>query len=123
MGYYITVRDVHFKIKKHNFEKALEAIKELPPHGWVDSRYTEADTLEEAMTCWRWEAGYNAEGDIDYLLFIGEKLGNDEMFFTALAPYVEPDSYIEMDGEENALWRWCFDGQGMEEQFAEIRWV
>jgi hypothetical protein len=48
------------------------------------------------------------------LRFTGQKLGDDNILFAALAPYVEADSYITMVGESedgDEFWRWVFDGQ------------
>jgi hypothetical protein len=123
MGYYITVREMIFQIKEENFAPALEAIKELEGHGWVDSKYKTTVSLREAMIAWRWDPAIDDDtGDINYLYFEGEKLGDDERFFDALAPFVEEGSYIEVSGEESALWRWCFDGKKMTEKFANISW-
>lgn len=121
MGYYITVRDMDFRIKKENFAPALEAIKKLEPHGWVDE-YKTAETLEEAMKAWRWEPAIDKNGEIDYLYFEGEKLGDDERFMEAIAPFVEHDSFIEVSGEEMALWRWSFRDGVMKELNANITW-
>ena len=40
--------------------------------------------------------------------FYGEKLGDDEIFLSALAPYVEDGSYLEFEGEDGYSWRWSF---------------
>ena len=122
MGYYITLRDMDFGIKKENFDAALKAIKKLKPHGWVDPSYKDAETLVEAMTCWRWEPALNDDGDIHYLYFEGEKLGDDERFFEAIAPYVIDGCYLEISGEELALWRWVFKDGKMKEVNAKIIW-
>lgn len=34
----------------------------------------------------------------------------------------EPGSYIEMRGEDGALWRWVFDGKTCKEITAKITW-
>jgi hypothetical protein len=123
MGYYITVRGMDFTLKEKNFDKALEAIKELEPHGWCRGNARTAQSLWEAMSCWRWTPEVNPKtGDIDYLYFDGEKLGDDEEFFNKIAPFVEEDSYIEISGEEGAIWRWCFKNGTIKEQSANISW-
>lgn len=114
MGYCMSQRDCKFYVV--NEKAALAAIKGLagketmgPGHfSWVDTReFMMADTLEEAMSAWRWET----ESYWKYILFDGEKLGDDLLLFDAIAPYVEAGSYIEMQGEDGAIWRWIFDGK------------
>lgn len=123
MGYCIEQRDCKFYVVDE--EAALAAIKELagketmgPGHfSWVDTReFMAADTFEEAMDAWRWETNLYQK----YILFNGEKLGDDKLLFDAIAPYVEAGSYIEMQGEDGAIWRWIFDGKTCREVTAKI---
>jgi hypothetical protein len=92
MGYYMRQRSSKFYVVDE--EAALEAIKGLagketmgPEHfSWVDTReFLYADTFEEAMRAWRWET----DSDWKYILFTGEKLGDDNLLFDAIAPYIE----------------------------------
>jgi len=145
MGYYMTQRDAIFNIKAEDVEKALAAIKKLADpekmklsasgggtvngkpvihYSWVtNNEFLEANTLQDAIIAWRWNIGLDREtGDVCEIFFEGEKLGDDEALFKALAPYVEDGSYIEMSGEEGALWRWEFNNGEVEEKFATVRW-
>lgn len=143
MGYYMNQRDAYFVIKKENFDKALAAVKALgtkakldsgggcwrggdkveSSYSWVTTQgFMEAKTLKQAIEAWRWNPEIDDNGDICHIYFSGEKLGDDAVLFEALAPYVETDSYIEMAGEESAIWRWCFDDGDFEEKFATISW-
>lgn len=122
MGYNMSQEGGRFTIKAANKTKAFRAIKALTGmYAWVDEGpYA---TLKAACEAWRWELHENADtGDIDGISFTGEKLGDDEVLFNALAPYVERGSYIEMSGEEAALWRWTFNGKEMKEVYAEVSW-
>ena len=135
MGYCMTQRDSNFAIKAEDKEKALEAIKELAGKetihdgsgkhfSWVETeRFVNASTLKEAMDEWRWEIGEDEEGNVLDIYFSGEKLGNDEILFNAIAPYVKEGSYIEMSGEDGSLWRWSFDGKSCVEKGAQISWI
>lgn len=123
MGYCMEQRSSKFYVLDE--EAALEAIKGLavketmgPGHfSWVDTReFMMADTFEEAMSAWRWKT----ESDWKYILFEGEKLGDDKLLFDTIAPYVEAGSYIEMDGEDGEIWRWIFDGKTCREVTAKI---
>lgn len=123
MGYCMKQRSSKFYVLDE--EAALEAIKRLagketikPGHfSWVDTwEFITADTFEEAMDAWRWkvESSYKA------IFFEGEKLGDDLLLFSTIAPYVEAGSYIEMQGEDGAIWRWIFDGKTCREVTAKI---
>lgn len=140
MGYCMEQRDVNFFIAKKNHEKALAAIKALDKnvdeqgggsisyggnikrnYAWVTTEeYLNAKTLEEAIEAWRWEVILDKEGNIGGLSFYREKLGDDEILFNAIAPYVKKGSFIEMIGEDGTIWRWQFDGKKMKEITARI---
>lgn len=139
MGYYINQRAGQFCIKKKNFAAALAAIKALALntkamgggsstgekwYSWVNTaEFVNAKTLDEALGAWRWGPGFDKKtGDLTSLSFDGEKLGDDEILLDAIAPYVEPESFIEIEGEDGALWRWKFDGKTMTQVNAEISW-
>jgi len=140
MGYCMKMRDINFFIAKKNHEKALAAIKALKEmedkmgggsisydgnvkrsYAWVTTEdYANAKTLEEAMNAWRWEATLDKDGNIASLYFTGEKLGDDEILFNAIAPYVKKGSFIDLEGEDGTIWRWKFDGKKMKEVTARI---
>ena len=141
MGYYMSNREADFKIKSENIPGALEAMRKLATQtnrgsggswsskgktsssfAWVDTeKFANAKTLKDALHEWRWEVEFMAE-DIITIYFEGEKLGDDSILFDALAPFVEPGSYIEMSGEDNAIWRWSFDGKTCVEESPYIDW-
>lgn len=129
MGYCINQRDCNFTIKADNVSKALDAIREFiaddanTRFAWVDMlSLRSARTFETAMKAWRWHAEWTLNGDVRGLFFRGEKLGNDIFLFQVIAPYVQPGSYIEMSGEDGALWRWYFDGIKVIEEEGTITW-
>lgn len=140
MGYCMHLQESDFRIEAAKAEEALRAIKSLDPdHGsggsynggrhiqsyfaWVDTHsFMGATDLGEAFGAWRW--GLNEGPDGSWILseFVGEKLGDDNKLFDAVAPYVTPGSYIEMLGEDGSRWRWVFDGQTCEERSAKVIW-
>ena len=133
MGYCIDQLGARFRIERKNFGKALLAIKALAGSetitdsggrhfSWVNNEeYLGAKTLAEAIDAWRWEAEVDGdEGDIIDIRFRGEKYGDDDAFFKAIAPFVEKGSFIEMQGEEGARWRWFFDGYTVHEQEGRV---
>ena len=140
MGYCMNMQDSSFHIPKNNFSDALAAIKGVmnisdKMHGasyeggketcrwysWVNTdAVLAAETLQEAMHVWRWKPYIGDSGDIEGISFYGEKSGQDEVFFGAIAPFVKSGSYICMHGEDGALWRWYFDGTLCLEQNGKV---
>lgn len=123
MGYYMQQEECVFKIKAENVPFALAAIKSIEGDhfSWVGD-FRPLDSFEKVMNEWRWDVYLDDKGNIVSIEFGGEKLGDDELLFTTIAPFVEPGSYIIMRGEEGALWKWKFDGKEMIETYARIVW-
>jgi len=119
MGYCIEQRDSKFFIDKKYFNEALVAVKSLVGK---DEDYLNANSLADIIGEWRWDVTIDTSGNIVDIEFIGEKLGDDKILFDVLAPFVKAESYIEMQGEDGALWRWVFDGKKCDEVYAEITW-
>lgn len=58
-----------------------------------------------------------------WLEFHGEKLRDSALeALRAIAPFVAAGSYVEMMGEDNAMWRWVFDGVTVHELRPTITW-
>jgi hypothetical protein len=120
-------RDSRFRMAAEKLPAALAAVQALAEQAtsfqWVDSNFAQASTVAEILEDWRWEGEFDPiTGDLTDIHFIGEKLGDEEILFQALAPFVDKGSFIEMQGEDGDLWRWTFDGQQMIEQVARITW-
>ena len=129
MGYYMDQTDSKFVMKKENFEKALQALKEVfvpenmtckdyiygkvyPHFSWVDTNVVlKAETIEEVLEEIRYEPEHDDEGNIVNVEFTGEKFGDEKIFFTALAPYIEKGSYVSFEGEDGREWTWLFNGE------------
>lgn len=133
MGYHITQHSSDFYLPKESAADALAAIKGLygggqetirdgsgPHYAWVSTQWVlAATTLTEAMAQWRYEL---TEGDGGYknITFTGEKAGDEDKLFAAIAPFVRAGSYVAFHGEDGAHWRWYFDGNTVREQVGEI---
>ena len=126
MGYCMEQRDSCFLVKNENVDKMLDAIKALSSKAdkygfaWVDMNFVAAENISEAMRCWRWSIDFDTNGNIDSIFFEGEKSGDDLIIFSAIAPYVEDGSYIEMQGEDDFRWRWVFKNGQCKEVAAKI---
>jgi hypothetical protein len=146
MGYCMEMRTANFTIKAENRSAALKAIKamadrpedmgggtyyggtrQVAHYSWMNGvDFHSFHTFPDAMDAWRWPVQEDATnddetfGDIIGIEFTGEKMGDDEKLFAAIAPFVEKGSYIEMQGEEGDIWRWVFDGEGVKEVMAKV---
>ena len=115
MGYYINHLGGKFQLKKEHFAAALEAIQVI-----VYRRQFE--TIHEAFEYFDWNPLNDQWGNINSLGFTGEKAGDEDRLFAAIAPFVEHGSYIECSGSDDALWQWRFVNGTMEIASAEIVW-
>jgi hypothetical protein len=138
MGYYIYQHETEFHIKKENFEKALAAIYKIaeeeiesakkskypdqnPQFGWTSCKtLLECKTLADALIEWGWEPICDDSGDISDIQFSGEKLGEEEVLFKTLAPFVEKDSFIVIEGSDSKWWKWLFDGKTLIEKPGKV---
>ena len=109
MGYCMHQRDGSFTIASADKAGALSALKNVggKEYAWVDHvGIKHAETLEQAITAWRWHATTDEAGNIDDLYFNGEKFGDDDIFLKILAQYAKNGSWIEMQGEDGERWMW-----------------
>jgi hypothetical protein len=134
MGYMMHLMDSEFRITKDQIPDALAAIKSLagketiagykdhPPHfSWViTEEFLNAKTLHDAFQAWNWSLDEEVEDDAVLFDFLGEKRGDEHIFFNAIAPYVKPGSFIQMVGEDGVIWRWYFDGHSASIQFGRV---
>jgi hypothetical protein len=121
-----------FRIPKARHAEALEAIKALAGQetiadgsgahfSWILTQsFVDARTLEEALQAWRWDPSLDEDGDIDGLLdFQGEKWGDDDVLWAALAPFVDDGGFIEVIVEFEAM-RWVFRGGKVQHVWGRI---
>jgi len=101
VGYCMSLMEQSFKMTAENEAQLREGAEKNPfLTKALDRFYSD------------WDPGYDDEGNIVELDFIEEKRADDHEFFHATAPYVEQGSYIQMRGEDGAMWRWVFkDGE------------
>lgn len=127
MGYCIEMIDSNFVIKKENFNVALEDLKKAfipenmtcydyingekyPRFRWVNTDVViNSKTLGEALSEIRYKPSYDEKGNIINVEFTGEKYGDEDIFFSSIAKYVEPKSYIKFVGEDDDEWTWLFN--------------
>jgi hypothetical protein len=147
MGYYMQNLDGKFLMKAENKAGALEAMKAMMepktleangrggsfgPNGKTETWYSwvttkevlAAKTVEEAIEQWGWETVTDEEsGDITEMYFPENKIGQEELMFQAIAPFVEKGSFFHMLGEDGSQWRWYFNGESLEDQYPKkVEW-
>lgn len=130
MGYCIRNIGGDFHIAASEKAAALAAAKRLmedhsQPRGggsWGSGRETshyswmnnypgneKIHSLEQMFEEWRYPLRTDAEGNVIGIRFDGEKIGQENLLFEVVAPYVRHNSFIEMVGEDGARWRWVFE--------------
>lgn len=117
MGYVMYTRGSSFSIQANDLEEALAAIQK--------ANLLDGDlplSFEEAMKRLGWEISFDSYGNVDEVWTSGKKLGDDSALFQAIAPLVLEDSYIEMRGEDDEIWRWYFCNKKCYEQDGTIVW-
>lgn len=105
MGYNMYLMDYSVHIKKEDFADALNAVKTAFSKDINVQAYLEFD---DVMSEFYYSPEYDENGDICGLRFDGEKLQNDDILWSALAPYMEDGDFIEMEGDDFNRWRWSF---------------
>lgn len=125
MGYCVFSREGQFRILKAYEVEALEALGPL-------GEFAQGDTLVEAIECAGWEVEtpetfpdlYKNLGEyaIVHISHTDKWHELDEQMLECLAPFVEPGSYLEFEGEESERWRYWFDGQQLVEDIPDIIW-
>lgn len=98
MGYCMSMTESTFFVSTENAGRVLAAMRHQP-----------------------YELKFDDDGNITGISFYGEKLGDELEVFQKIAPYVRSGSFIEMEGQDNELWRWVFQNGKCREVKATIR--
>jgi hypothetical protein len=123
VGYSVWQRSSSVFIDGKDADAALAAIRAL--HGretagcegakhfsFVRPDFRQATSLADVLAEWRWDVRELApDGSVVNLDFLGQSLGDEDLLFATLAPFVRSGSYVEMVGETGIVWRWvCRNG-------------
>lgn len=116
MGYDARQTDQCFTIKKEKINKAYEALRV-----YVRKRCHDFDDILDEEG---WESCSDDYGNIVKIYFCADNWNNNKFdFMKELAPYVEPDSYIQFSCNEGEdLWRLVFDGETCKYVYPKIIW-
>ncbi|MBD3262525.1 MAG: hypothetical protein GF334_12805 [Candidatus Altiarchaeales archaeon] len=138
MGYCMHMVDSDFRMTAEKAREAKKMFKEAyrkapekkkwdspqdVPRSWVLFRnIINANTFSDLMREFRWEVEMDDDENVVGVSFGGEKLGDDDLFFQMMAPFVEAGSFIEMRGEDESMWRWNFDGTSCSQVDPDVSW-
>ena len=93
--------------------------KELNYHpakwfSWMDANYPDTckDMVEIFQALGFEEINFDKDGNLVNLGY-SSKTGQEELFFNAIAAFVEKGSYMNWRGEGDEHWQWVFDGNKM----------
>jgi hypothetical protein len=133
MGYYVTLIDSTAAIPADRLDECYKALCALNDRdnlkrgdayqagsrterwfAWMDANYPE--TCEDAKAVFE-ALGFECEQDEPTdplrILSYDDKTGQEELFLSAAAPFMEPGSTMEWQGEEGERWLHKFDGTSM----------
>lgn len=132
MGYCVEVLDMKVRIRKENLEEAYRRMcalndrtdlkhsgSMLPDGTWSSFSWIHKDYPEQCIDAreifeeLRFQC-VEADGTLIIHSFIGEKIGDEDIFFKEIEDLVEDGSYAEWLGEDGERWKWFFNGSGME---------
>ena len=145
MGYCVAVICNEVVLRSADVPRAMEVLRGLAlkqhRYSWVESgcvlNCIDNDDIIGAFSEWRYDArALETEDPITALAvtpqkvfpsivieaFTGDKLGDDEMLWRVLAPFVVSGATIEFRGEDGAMWRYLFTDDALVEQTARIVW-
>jgi hypothetical protein len=121
MGYYV-IMDLYAEIEGKHDEAALSAINGLGCGDWVDGGGKFTD-LVDAIDSWRYAAKRLRGGMVEISEFVGQKWGDDEKFWQALAPYITDGGCVTCHGEDGEQWQYVFANGKMKTYRRSAEWV
>lgn len=106
----------------HGGDASVRPVRDRLWYSWVNNPQEEGfKSLEEAFDAWRYSTEMDQhDGYLRVTYFQGEKWGNDEILWTAVAPFVARGCYAVMTGEDGEIWRYLFEKGVMREQYGKV---
>jgi hypothetical protein len=127
MGYCVdmSVDEVKFPVSKlDDFWKIIQKLaKKGGVYSWVGKNFDKTKDPTDVFHEWRYDAHLSRDGKfIEVSSFEGEKLGDDEEFWRALAPVMCDGGVITCHGEDDENWKWKFTNGQMLQVEARLVW-
>ena len=117
MGYDIWQRDIVFCIRKEIFPELVKAVIRRFP-----DLFDEMSSVREIFKGFDFEVDKDAEGNLSDITFTGDRAGNEDALFEAIAPFVEPGSSVSFYGEGGSIRQYCFDGKQCRDKSPLLIW-
>lgn len=127
MGYTIAIEDVWFTVASSRVEEALAVLRALGLAEGQQGETSSVDALADALV----EIGYDVDVSDVYpdggqcvgiTGYIGKACQEDDVLI-ALAPFAEPDSFVEWRGEDGCRWRHLVRDGALYSQYPSVEWV
>lgn len=139
MGYCIYIEEIDVSFPVKNAERILQAIKNL--HGketiadgkqlkngkwsdhyfsWVNEDFYKINDIKKMFEEWGWTIE-KSRGEYKITELLREKIGDDDIFFKAIAPFMN-DGFINVRGEDGNVWKWVFENGHFEEKEGRIEY-
>ena len=132
MGYCVSMEISGVIIPHEKVAECLAVINDLNTSAnknqfsWVSYPEDKFKTLRKAIEGWRYVGDFNEDGHFVIEYFEGEKCGDDEILYEAIAPFIdngtEHPGLITCRGEDGEQWRYAFENGKVENQQAKIIW-
>ena len=121
MSYFMEQQDSRFCILSKNVEPARQAICHvMDSYDWFDTN--DIESLSDAVSQFGWGIVLDDSGNVTDIAQWIDNMNEENLLFTALAPFVVSESYIQMVGEDTKMWRWVFDGVCCKKITPKIEW-
>lgn len=121
MSYNMIQQDTQFFMDKSNLDAACKALRSVATDfKWFDM--SDDYSLENSVYQFGWSLNFDDNGNVNDIEHLLEYAGDEKRLFDAIAPYVKSGSYIQMVGEDDAIWRWFFDGTRCIKQIPTFIW-
>jgi hypothetical protein len=118
MGYCKVQVNSNFYINSDKVSDVIQAIKNIPKNGFkltngsyaYVAEFQHLEDVIELFSAWRYDIVMSiVTGNIISIEFSGGKIGNCDVLFKAIAPFVREGSFIDWVGEDGAIWSDVFE--------------
>jgi hypothetical protein len=113
--------------KTHNDQKRggsySDGVKKSSWFSWMPENYPETlSTAKEILDELGFEVTLDEQGNIIDLHY-NNKMGQEDLFLKAIAPFVKEGSFINWAGEDGTNWQYFFDGKKMIEKQGQVVFI
>ena len=94
----------------------LETGEQEPHWAFVSEDLQTTEDFDSMLRALRFDPVFTPDGDLIGVVLEGcsRSRGDELHFWKAMAPFVQPGGEMDWYGEDDAVWRWRFDGRDLE---------